>query len=210
MDIYSLHSSGLLSKTLKPSLNVPLKDRLYAGVFSAGLVVAGAAGSIHYGAAFESWDTIPVATRSIAGLLVGFGSQLGNGCTSGHGICGISSFRLRSLVATCTFMATGAITAVVMDTQQYLPHFANTLSLQDGQTLAAVTVGTCLLLLPVGVLLPEKNAMVQTAFRLMGEAVTGVTFATGLIVSNMTRCRSVIPSWSCLRAHHSILHSTQH
>jgi len=185
-------------------------DRLYAGVFSAGLIVAGAGGSIHYGAAFESWDTIPMATRSIAGLLVGFGSQLGNGCTSGHGICGISSFRLRSLVATCTFMATGVITAVVMDTQQYLPHFANTLSLQDGQTLAAYTVGASLLLLPVGALLPEKNATMQTAFRLAGEAVTGATFATGLIVSNMTRCRLVVPSRPGLRVHHSIPHSVPH
>ncbi|RKG68798.1 YeeE/YedE family protein [Corallococcus sp. CA054B] len=45
-----------------------------------------------------------------AGLLVGFGSQLGNGCTSGHGVCGISRGSVRSIVATLTFMATGALT----------------------------------------------------------------------------------------------------
>ena len=42
-----------------------------------------------------------------AGLLVGWGSRLGSGCTSGHGVCGLSSLSLRSLVATLTFMATG-------------------------------------------------------------------------------------------------------
>ena len=46
---------------------------------------------------------------AIAGLLVGFGTRLGNGCTSGHGVCGISRFSVRSLVATVTFIATGAL-----------------------------------------------------------------------------------------------------
>lgn len=46
----------------------------------------------------------------IAGLLVGFGSRLGNGCTSGHGICGIGRLSPRSIVATLIFMATGIIT----------------------------------------------------------------------------------------------------
>lgn len=50
----------------------------------------------------------------IAGLLVGFGTRLGSGCTSGHGICGISRLSKRSLVATCTFMLTGFMTVYVM------------------------------------------------------------------------------------------------
>jgi uncharacterized membrane protein YedE/YeeE len=45
----------------------------------------------------------------IAGLLVGFGTQLGSGCTSGHGVCGISRLSLRSIVATLTFIGTGAL-----------------------------------------------------------------------------------------------------
>jgi len=47
------------------------------------------------------------------GLLVGFGTQLGNGCTSGHGICGIARGSGRSIVATLTFMATAALTVFV-------------------------------------------------------------------------------------------------
>ena len=50
----------------------------------------------------------------IAGVLVGFGTRLGNGCTSGHGVCGITRFSPRSIVATLVFMATGVATVTLM------------------------------------------------------------------------------------------------
>ena len=50
----------------------------------------------------------------VAGLLVGFGARLGSGCTSGHGVCGVSRFSQRSIVATATFMATGMVTVALM------------------------------------------------------------------------------------------------
>ncbi len=49
-----------------------------------------------------------------AGLLVGFGTRMGNGCTSGHGVCGLGRFSKRSLVAVLTFMAAGMATLFVM------------------------------------------------------------------------------------------------
>jgi len=49
----------------------------------------------------------------IAGLLVGLGTSIGSGCTSGHGICGISRFSLRSIIATVTFMIVGILTVFV-------------------------------------------------------------------------------------------------
>lgn len=49
-----------------------------------------------------------------AGLLVGLGTRIGNGCTSGHGVCGISRFSGRSIVATLSFMTTGAITVFIV------------------------------------------------------------------------------------------------
>jgi uncharacterized membrane protein YedE/YeeE len=49
-----------------------------------------------------------------AGLLVGFGTRLGSGCTSGHGVCGLSRLSLRSLVATLTFMAAGVLTVTLV------------------------------------------------------------------------------------------------
>jgi len=51
----------------------------------------------------------------IAGLLVGFGTRLGSGCTSGHGVCGISRLSGRSIVATITFMIAGIVTIAVMN-----------------------------------------------------------------------------------------------
>ena len=51
---------------------------------------------------------------AVAGALVGYGTRLGNGCTSGHGVCGLSRFSARSLVATMTFMATGFATATLI------------------------------------------------------------------------------------------------
>ena len=50
----------------------------------------------------------------LAGVLVGVGTRMGSGCTSGHGVCGLSRLSLRSLAATLTFIATGAITVFVM------------------------------------------------------------------------------------------------
>ena len=50
----------------------------------------------------------------VAGLLVGFGSVWGNGCTSGHGVCGLSRLSTRSMVAIATFMATAFVTVFVV------------------------------------------------------------------------------------------------
>lgn len=56
-----------------------------------------------------------VFTLGIAGLFVGVGTRLGNGCTSGHGVCGISRFSLRSIVATMTFMLVAGLTVFLVD-----------------------------------------------------------------------------------------------
>jgi uncharacterized membrane protein YedE/YeeE len=59
--------------------------------------------------------TVPGAAWVVAaGLLVGFGTRLGNGCTSGHGVCGVARGAVRSIVATLTFMATGAVTVFLV------------------------------------------------------------------------------------------------
>jgi uncharacterized membrane protein YedE/YeeE len=54
-----------------------------------------------------------IALSIVAGLLVGFGTRLGSGCTSGHGVCGLGRFSLRSLVAVLTFMAVAIVTVFV-------------------------------------------------------------------------------------------------
>lgn len=61
----------------------------------------------------NTWDTSWIQV-AIAGLLVGFGSQFGSGCTSGHGICGIGRLSKRSIVATMTFMLSAAVCVYVV------------------------------------------------------------------------------------------------
>jgi len=60
--------------------------------------------------------TVPVSPIMIAigGIIVGFGASLGSGCTSGHGVCGLSRLSMRSIVAVPTFMATATITVFVI------------------------------------------------------------------------------------------------
>ena len=58
--------------------------------------------------------TLPLLPLAGAGLLVGFGTRMSGGCTSGHGVCGLSRLSLRSLVAVLTFMVMAAITVFVV------------------------------------------------------------------------------------------------
>jgi uncharacterized membrane protein YedE/YeeE len=89
-------------------------DRSWRLVFLAGLF-SGALAILALdrpALAFASEQTVPVALA--AGALVGFGTRLGNGCTSGHGLCGIARLSRRSIVATMVFMATGALTVFIV------------------------------------------------------------------------------------------------
>lgn len=83
-------------------------DRGWRFAFVAGLMVS----PLIYAMA-APLPAVVIATSPqmlvVAGLLVGFGSRLGSGCTSGHGVCGLSRLSLRSLVATLTFMGTAAL-----------------------------------------------------------------------------------------------------
>jgi uncharacterized membrane protein YedE/YeeE len=89
-------------------LNVGSGDTGWRLAFLAGLILAPATGS-----AF-GWLAMPEMPASwivivAAGLLVGFGSKLGSGCTSGHGVCGIARLSRRSIVATAVFMGTAIV-----------------------------------------------------------------------------------------------------
>jgi len=81
-------------------------------LFLSGLII----GPIVYsfsGKEIESVLTNSLPLLIVGGLLVGFGTKIGNGCTSGHGVCGISRFSLRSIVATIAFIITGVITVLI-------------------------------------------------------------------------------------------------
>jgi len=61
---------------------------------------------------FEMPNTNPIVVI-LGGLLVGYGTQLGSGCTSGHGVCGIGRLSIRSIVGTCVFVGAGVVTVLI-------------------------------------------------------------------------------------------------
>ncbi|MEN9587240.1 MAG: hypothetical protein RIT15_815 [Pseudomonadota bacterium] len=103
--------SGIASTALFEHRHAGSHDGTWRWFFLIGLMFGGAW--------FASLLSVPVsAPRAtwllvLAGLLVGFGTVTGSGCTSGHGVCGLGRRSIRSLIATGTFMATGFLTVFV-------------------------------------------------------------------------------------------------
>jgi uncharacterized membrane protein YedE/YeeE len=101
--------SGIVGGLLTPGT----PDRSYRLWFLAGLLAAGVTLAVLRPSTFPSASSSPLWLVAVAGLLVGYGTRLGSGCTSGHGVCGISRLSARSITATVTFMATGALAVFV-------------------------------------------------------------------------------------------------
>lgn len=91
-------------------LSASTKDRSWRYAFLVGLLAAGAVAGLL--APASTGGASPVLAIA-GGLLVGYGARRGSGCTSGHGVCGLSRTSRRSLVAVATFMTTGAIAATL-------------------------------------------------------------------------------------------------
>ena len=90
-------------------LGLGIADKAWRGAFIAGLILAPLTASwVGYGIPSPQMPTSWVVIIA-AGLLVGFGSRLGGGCTSGHGICGLARLSVRSIVATTIFISTATI-----------------------------------------------------------------------------------------------------
>lgn len=101
--------SGILSQLLFS------KERFLPFLFIAGLIIGGAA----YGTLTEQTVNFPEVRSPwlliASGLLVGYGTRLGGGCTSGHGVCGISRLSPRSIIATLTFMLAAIMTVALLN-----------------------------------------------------------------------------------------------
>lgn len=103
--------SGIAVRLLPPYTDGEFAGRL---AFVAGLIAAPVVVLVATGRLPAQTIQANAAMLVLAGFLVGFGSVWGNGCTSGHGVCGLSRLSVRSLVATMTFMATGIATVFVV------------------------------------------------------------------------------------------------
>ena len=91
----------------------PTGEQAWRLLFLLGLV-AGTAAYQHGGAATPLRQGFPVPLLILAGLLTGYGTAQANGCTSGHGVCGLARFSLRSLVATGTFLGVAILTTYLV------------------------------------------------------------------------------------------------
>jgi uncharacterized membrane protein YedE/YeeE len=101
---------GGVSGIMNGALFAPKGDRIWRLTFLAGLVL----GVFVFHLLAPDFTVLrqgyPLLLLGLGGFLIGFGTRMGGGCTSGHGICGIANLSIRSLIATLTFMATGMIT----------------------------------------------------------------------------------------------------
>ncbi|MEX3070929.1 YeeE/YedE family protein [Vibrio alginolyticus] len=101
--------SGIMNGIMSPKK----ADYSWRLLFAVGMVAGGFVSVLLLGVAVPSTANLSVGLVVAAGLLVGIGTRLGNGCTSGHGICGIGRLSKRSIVATCVFMAVAGLTVFV-------------------------------------------------------------------------------------------------
>jgi len=101
--------SGILGGLARPSVReTPLQIAFLVGLIAGPLLVRAVGGPVPPLAVDAA---LPVVVAG--GLLVGFGTRLGGGCTSGHGVCGIARLSPRSLAATALFMAAGAVVVFI-------------------------------------------------------------------------------------------------
>lgn len=92
----------------------PGGERAWRWCFLVGLMLGAGAWALVAPTPVLPRQGFPVSLLLLAGLLVGYGTSLGGGCTSGHGVCGLARLSPRSLVATATFMASAVITTYVV------------------------------------------------------------------------------------------------
>ena len=105
--------SGILHGLVGAMSAQPPGERAWRAAFIAGLIAAGFVWQAFFPSQGERLAT-HLGSMALAGLLVGVGTRIGGGCTSGHGVCGLGRFSLRSLVAVMVFMATGMAATFVM------------------------------------------------------------------------------------------------
>ena len=102
-------------------LGVRGPDRSWQLTFLAGILIAGAFAAVYRGPGLTAGlERASLPMLAIAGLLVGLGTGISNGCTSGHGICGLARFSKRSLAAVMTFMTAAAVVVYVRGVEGWL------------------------------------------------------------------------------------------
>jgi uncharacterized protein len=103
-----------ISGILAGAMGAAKGDWFWRLLFVVGLLTGGAIGFWLLQLPTPDLSTLSMPLLLVGGFLVGVGAKVGNGCTSGHGICGMGRLSSRSIVATCCFMSTGIMTVFVL------------------------------------------------------------------------------------------------
>ncbi|KDQ61028.1 hypothetical protein JAAARDRAFT_45703 [Jaapia argillacea MUCL 33604] len=177
----------------------------------AGLVLGGIVIGLVEGEGPQTLST-SLAKLAFSGFLVGMGTRLGNGCTSGHMICGLSRFSLRSLAATATFFSTAVITTYLVHPGELPPVAPMDWTLGPiGKVLLALQLIPLAIETGLYVFAPEPqpephandkateetdpnttSTLPLTSLRLLASAATSLNFALALRLSNLTEPSRVI------------------
>jgi uncharacterized membrane protein YedE/YeeE len=165
---------------------------LWRLVCISGVLLGGLLAKWLHPSAFDDLPASYTLTRAaVGGLLVGFGSSLGNGCTMGHGICGLGRLSIRSLANVACFMVCGALAATLTGTAEALGITSQPASLQwpssevlrCGVALVATAVTGQLMVADMGRFSPSHSYAMEMAT----ELISSLTYALGVTMAGMVR-----------------------
>jgi uncharacterized membrane protein YedE/YeeE len=179
--------SGVCSGLLHGAVGA---DFTWRALFLGGLLGGNALHlALHRREPLPAMPQLSAARFAVAGALVGAGTRLGSGCTSGHGICGLARGSPRSIAAVGTFMLAGAATSFVLSRRERRatgaprPAFSLAPRRKRSHRFALVALGACSAALVLSARLAAKRTNLL---------LTGVTFGLGLAVSGMTQPEKVM------------------
>jgi uncharacterized membrane protein YedE/YeeE len=180
----ALGISGFLNSQIFPKSNDGggFKWFFLLGLFSVGFF---------YPQSELKVDSLSFMKLPFAGFLVGFGTRLGNGCTSGHGLCGLPRFSYRSVAAVITFMLTGMITRMATINESHLPEtLVVKASSLDSRTLLlpilALSICQGSFMLSKKIRKSSQPSLFEKLFLDLVSILWGAIFGMGLIITGMT------------------------
>lgn len=104
--------SGIVGGILN---NPATAEKAWRAAFVVGIIGGASVYAYFFPVSIEPREHVTTALLVVGGLIVGFGTAMGGGCTSGHGVCGISRFSLRSITATMVFLIAGIATVYIVN-----------------------------------------------------------------------------------------------
>ncbi|CAM9684425.1 unnamed protein product [Laminaria digitata] len=169
------------------------ENRGWKAVFLSGLTAGGVIAGILYPEGLDQTGAPPISTVGliVSGFLVGLGTRLGNGCTSGHGLCGLPRLSRRSLVATLTFLTSGVATASIMAAWASMDNSGTGAALQESPILALRYLALTLTSAAAAFTFTKREERESWKAHL-ASFLCGGTFGGGLVLSGMVKRAKVV------------------